>query len=43
VDTLNSYLRKAIVAAHHDPVVARSAADVPNLLTPPPSCCGRRS
>jgi len=37
VDMLNSYLRRAIVAAQHDPVVARSVADVQNMLTPPPS------
>jgi uncharacterized protein (DUF2236 family) len=37
VDKLNSYLRKAIVAAHHAPVVARSVANVQNLLAPPPS------
>ena len=37
VHTVNSYLRKAIVSAHHDPVVARAVADVQNLLASPPS------
>jgi len=37
VDILNGYLRKAITAAHHDPVVASAVARVQNLLAPPPS------
>jgi 2-polyprenyl-6-methoxyphenol hydroxylase-like FAD-dependent oxidoreductase len=37
IDVLNFYLRKAIVAAQHDPVVAIAIANVQNLLAPPPS------
>jgi hypothetical protein len=37
INVLNFYLRKAIVAAQHDPAVAIAIADVQNLLAPPPS------
>jgi hypothetical protein len=37
INVLNFYLRKAIVAAQHDPVVAIAIANVQNLLAPPPS------
>jgi 2-polyprenyl-6-methoxyphenol hydroxylase-like FAD-dependent oxidoreductase len=37
IDVLNFYLRKAIVTAQHDPVVAIAIANVQNLLVPPPS------
>jgi hypothetical protein len=37
IDALNFYLRKAIVAAQHDPVVATIIANVQNLVAPPPS------
>jgi 2-polyprenyl-6-methoxyphenol hydroxylase-like FAD-dependent oxidoreductase len=37
IDALNFYLRKAIVAAQHDPVVASTIANVQNLLAPPQS------
>jgi 2-polyprenyl-6-methoxyphenol hydroxylase-like FAD-dependent oxidoreductase len=37
IDLLNAYLRKAIMAAHQDPVVAFAIANVQNLLAPPPS------
>jgi 2-polyprenyl-6-methoxyphenol hydroxylase-like FAD-dependent oxidoreductase len=37
IDVLNIYLRKAIIAAQHDPVVALAIANVQNLLAPPPS------
>jgi 2-polyprenyl-6-methoxyphenol hydroxylase-like FAD-dependent oxidoreductase len=37
IDALNFYLRKAIVAAQHDPVVATTIANVQNLVAPPPS------
>jgi 2-polyprenyl-6-methoxyphenol hydroxylase-like FAD-dependent oxidoreductase len=36
-DLLNAYLRKAIMAAHQDPVVGFAIANVQNLLAPPPS------
>jgi 2-polyprenyl-6-methoxyphenol hydroxylase-like FAD-dependent oxidoreductase len=37
IDALNVYLRKAIIAAQHDPGVAFAIANVQNLLAPPPS------
>ncbi len=37
VHRLNGYVRKAVIAAQHDPVVASALMRVQNLLAPPPS------
>jgi 2-polyprenyl-6-methoxyphenol hydroxylase-like FAD-dependent oxidoreductase len=37
VDTLNRYVKKAVIAAQHDPAVATAIYQVQNLLAPPPS------
>jgi hypothetical protein len=37
VDPLNRYVKKAVIAAQHDPAVATAIYQVQNLLAPPPS------
>ena len=37
VDLMNRYVRRAVIAAQRDPVVASALWDVQNLLAPPPS------
>jgi 2-polyprenyl-6-methoxyphenol hydroxylase-like FAD-dependent oxidoreductase len=37
VDSLNRYVKKAVIAAQHDPAVATAIYQVQNLLAPPPS------
>ena len=37
VDRLNRYVKKAVIAAQHDPAVATAMYQVQNLLAPPPS------
>jgi len=37
VDHLNRYVKKAVIAAQHDPAVATAIYQVQNLLAPPPS------
>jgi 2-polyprenyl-6-methoxyphenol hydroxylase-like FAD-dependent oxidoreductase len=37
VDRLNRYVKKAVIAAQHDPAVATVIYQVQNLLAPPPS------
>jgi 2-polyprenyl-6-methoxyphenol hydroxylase-like FAD-dependent oxidoreductase len=37
VDRLNRYVKKAVIAAQHDPAVATAIYQVQNLLAPPPS------
>jgi 2-polyprenyl-6-methoxyphenol hydroxylase-like FAD-dependent oxidoreductase len=37
VDSLNRYVKKAVIAAQHDPVVAAAIYQVQNLLAPPPA------
>jgi 2-polyprenyl-6-methoxyphenol hydroxylase-like FAD-dependent oxidoreductase len=37
VDPLNRYVKKAVIAAQHDPDVATAIYQVQNLLAPPPS------
>ncbi|HUE60698.1 MAG TPA: hypothetical protein VMO88_14050 [Acidimicrobiales bacterium] len=37
VDRINSYVKKVVIAAQYDPVVARAIWDVQGLLAPPPS------
>jgi len=34
---MNRYVRRAVIAAQRDPVVASALWDVQNLLAPPPS------
>ena len=36
-DHLNRYVKKAVIAAQHDPAVAAAIYQVQNLLAPPPS------
>jgi 2-polyprenyl-6-methoxyphenol hydroxylase-like FAD-dependent oxidoreductase len=37
VDRINRYVRKVIIAAQYDPVVAKAMWEVQGLLAPPPS------
>ena len=37
VDGLNRYVKRAVIAAQHDPAVATAMYEVQNLLAPPPS------
>lgn len=37
MDHLNRYVKKAVIAAQHDPAVATAIYQVQNLLAPPPS------
>ena len=37
VHRINGYIRKAVIASQHDPVVASAVSKVQNLLAPPPS------
>ena len=37
VDRINSYVKKAIIAAQYDPAVAKAMWEVQGLLAPPPS------
>jgi len=37
VNMLNRYVKRAVIAAQHDPVVGTALWDVMNLLAPPPS------
>lgn len=37
VDRINSYVKKAVIAAQYDPIVAKAMWEVQGLLAPPPS------